>query len=229
MAYMAIKFFTVSSIKPVVAHLTLSIGNHLAASNKVLWLVSGGSSAAIAAGTAKSIDSEGLENIRNLSVSLIDERFGPVGHNDSNWQQLNKAGFKIKGAQMLPVLKNVSLVQTAKDYAQFIEKALKEHNYILGLVGIGADGHTLGIKPDSPATKSRGLICAYEWDDYVRLTLAPQAIKKFDEIVAYATGEEKHWVLDDLDKPISPKQQPAQYLKTARKLTVYNDYKGTPL
>jgi len=229
MTYMAIEFFTVTTIKPVVAHLATTISYHLVEKHKVLWLVSGGSSAKIAVKTAKRIDSEALENIQNLTVSLIDERYGPVGHPDSNWQQLNEAGFRIKGANMPPVLANASLEQTAKNYAQFIEKALKEHDYILGLVGIGADGHTFGIKPGSPAIRGKELVCAYTWDDYVRLTLTPHAIEKIDEIVAYAVGNEKRGALDDLVKSIPPKQQPAQYLKTARKLTVYNDYKGSPL
>lgn len=229
MAYMAIEFFTVTTTKPVVAHLVTTISHHLAAKHKISWLISGGSSAKIAMETAKRIENGSLENIHNLTVSLMDERYGPVGHSDSNWQLLNDVGFKINGANMLPVLMGKSLNQTAKNYGQFIEKVLKENDYILGLVGIGADGHTLGIEPDSPATQSRSLICAYNGDGYVRLTLTPQTIKKFDEIVAYAVGDEKRRVLDDLDKPIPPKKQPAQFLKTARKLTVYNDYKGTPL
>ncbi|OGL38351.1 hypothetical protein A3J32_03250 [Candidatus Saccharibacteria bacterium RIFCSPLOWO2_02_FULL_46_7] len=226
---MAIEFFTVLSIEPAVAHLVLSISRHLAANDRVLWLVSGGSTVKIAVETANRLNSEGLDNIRNLSVSLVDERYGPAGHSDSNWQQLTDAGFTIKGANMLIVLTNVGLEQTAKNYAELIKSALMKHDYILGLVGIGADGHTLGIKPRSPATSSNDLVCAYSWDDYIRMTLTPKIIPQFDEIVAYAVGQEKYKVLDELDKSISPKQQPAQYLKLARQFTVYNDYKGTKI
>ncbi len=226
---MAIDFFTISSPEPVTAYLTLAISRHLASRKKVLWLVSGGSAVKLAAEVAKTLDDENIDNISNLTVSLIDERYGPVGHQDSNWQQLKDAGFAIKGANLQPVLKNQDFEQTARNYAKSIHQEFDNADFIIGLVGIGADGHTLGIKPHSPATGSQGLVCGYTWDDYARLTLTPKAIKKFDEIVAYAVGEEKHKVLDDLGKSKPAEEQPAQYLKTARKITIYNDYKGAPI
>ena len=45
----------------------------------------------------------------NLVVALVDERYGPVGHPDSNWFKLEIAGFKIKGAKMIPILIGISL------------------------------------------------------------------------------------------------------------------------
>ena len=226
---MAIRFCKISSPEPVIAYLALTISRHLAEGEKILWLVSGGSAINIVVEVAKRLESADIDNVANLTVSLIDERYGSVGHPDSNWQQLKDAGLKIDGANLRPVLKNKSLEQTVKDYAKLIGQAFKEYDYKIGSVGIGADGHTLGIKPHSPATTSDGLVCAYPWDDYVRLTLTPRTIAEFDEIVAYVVGEEKRRVLQRLNKSIPPEDQPAQYLKSARKLTVYNDDKGEPV
>lgn len=223
---MAISFCKISSPEPVIAYLTLTLSQRLAEKGKILWLVSGGSAIEIAAEVSKRFGSTDTKNMTNLTVSLVDERYGPLSHQDSNWQQLIDAGLSINGANLQPVLKNKSLEQTAKDYAKFIEQAFEKCDYKIGLAGIGADGHTFGIKPHSPATDSDGLVCAYAWDDYVRLTLTPKAIDGLDEIVAYVIGEEKHKILDDLDKSLSPEDQPAQYLKSAGKLTIYNDYKG---
>ena len=223
---MAINFRKISSPEPVIAYLTLTLSRRLAEKEKILWLISGGSAIEIAVEVANRFGSTDIENIANLTVSLIDERYGPVSHQDSNWQQLKDAGFNVNDANLQPVLKNKDIERTAKDYARFIGQAFEECDYKICLVGIGADGHTFGIKPHSPATNSDGLVCAYAWDDYVRLTLTPKAIDELDEIVAYVVGEEKHKVLDDLTKSISPEDQPAQYLKSASKLTIYNDYKG---
>ena len=223
---MAIRFCKISSPEPVIAYLALTISRHLAEGEKILWLVSGGSAINITVEAAKRLDDTNVENIANLTISLIDERYGPVGHPNSNWQQLKDAGLQINGANLRPVLKNKSLEQTAKDYTKFIGQAFKKYDYKIGLVGIGADGHTLGNKPHSPATNSDGLVCAYPWGDYVRLSLTPRTIAEFDEIVAYVVGKEKRRVLQSLNKSIPPEDQPAQYLKSARKLTVYNDYKG---
>ena|SRR3989344_3769259 len=226
---MTIEFFTTASSKPAVTHLAVAISRHLANKDKVLWLVPGGSAIGVAVDISKMLDAEHIEAIENLTVSLTDERYGPAGHPGSNWQKLKAAGFAIKDAKLQSVLKNKSLEQTAKDYAQAIEKDLHDADYRVALTGIGADGHTFGIKPNSPATNSQELVSAYAWDDYVRLTLTPSAIERLDEIVVYAIGKEKHEVLDELDESIPPKEQPVQYLKTVRKITVYNDYKGTPL
>lgn len=223
---MAIEFFTTASTEPVIAHLALTISRHLAMHGKVLWLVSGGSAIKIAVETAKKLDRANINSIDSLTVSLVDERYGPAGHQDSNWQQLMDAGFDIKGATLQPVLTNLDLAQTTRQYNDFAKRALNESDFKLALVGIGPDGHTLGIKAHSPAVKSRRYVCGYKWEDYVRLTFTPAAIAKFDEIVAYAVGREKHKVLELLDKNLPAEELPAQFLKQAKKLTVYNDYKG---
>src|SRR5581483_2009131 len=101
--------------------------------------------------------------------------------------------------------------------------------YRIGLVGIGADGHTLGIKGLSPATNAEGLVSHYKWYDYERLTLTPKAIPMLDEVVAYVVGKIKNRLLDDLDKPISAAKFPGKYLLRAHKLSIYNDYKGEVL
>src|SRR5450830_1401642 len=58
--------------------------DHLSKGERILWLLSGGSSIPIAI-----IASQSLQNIdlSNLFVSLTDERYGPIGHKDENWQQ----------------------------------------------------------------------------------------------------------------------------------------------
>ena len=35
---------------------------------------------------------------------LTDERYGPVGHPDSNWSQLLQKGFDLPQAKLVPVL-----------------------------------------------------------------------------------------------------------------------------
>lgn len=226
---MVIEYFKVTSSDPVATHLTSVIKKHLQNGEKVLWILSGGSSIKIAIDTANKLNIAKIDSIGNLSISLADERYGQNGHLDSNWQQLLNAGLKIPGANLFPVLTGGDLGRTSRNFDNFIKNALAKNNFRIALVGIGADGHTLGIKPRSPAVNSVLHACSYEWDDYTRLTLTPVAIAKIDEIVAYAVGNEKHKALDDIDRNISNDDLPANFLKSVRKLTVYNDYKGVPL
>jgi 6-phosphogluconolactonase/glucosamine-6-phosphate isomerase/deaminase len=67
----------------------------------VLWLISGGSCIPIAVEVAKRLQKY---NVSNLTVTLTDERYGLLGHADSNWQQLLDAGFVLPGATLVPLL-----------------------------------------------------------------------------------------------------------------------------
>lgn len=169
---------------------------------------------------------EGL-SLKNLSIFLTDERYGPIGHSNSNWSHLEKNGFKLSGTRLIPTLVNRTLDETVQLYEKTVGPFLSDSSvYKLAMAGIGADGHTFGIKPKSPAVFSKELVSGYRGDDFVRITLTPNAIKMMDEIVVYATGQEKQPVLDDLDNNISIVRQPAQALKQVKNLTIYNDYKG---
>jgi 6-phosphogluconolactonase/glucosamine-6-phosphate isomerase/deaminase len=193
---------------------------------RVLWLIPGGSAMDIAILAAQKISSAKLTNI---TVSLTDERYGPPGHKDSNWQQLLKNGFYLPGAKLLPVLNGNSLDTTASNYSVKLNSALASVDYSLALAGMGSDGHIFGIKPNSPAFSSPKDVVGYEWDDYSRLTPTINFIQKLSEVVLYVAGPEKHQALDQLseDRPVT--EQPAQLLKKLNNVTIFNDYKGEEL
>lgn len=220
---MAIRFRKISSIDPVVAHLCITISRRLAAGEKVLWLVTGGSSIPLEAEVASRLN---RTNLRNLIVTLSDERYGPVGHSDSNWQQLLDAGFNLDGATLQPVLSDKSFEETAAQYSQMLESDWAVADYKIGFIGIGPDGHAAGIKPGSPAVNSNKIVSAYQGDDFARLTITPKAIARLDETVSYALGEAKWPMLKRLTKTLPIQEQPAQCLKAVAKVTIYNDYKG---
>lgn len=195
---------------------------HLGKGERVLWLVPGGSGLGVAAAVTKLLKGP----YERLFVSLTDERYGQPDHPDSNWRQLLEAGFNLPGAHLQPVLDGSSLAQTARRYARQLADNLTAADYSLALAGMGADGHVLGIKPDSPAIESEELAIGYEWSDFTRLTATPAAIAKLDEVVLYAVGAEKYPQLADLERSLPISKQPAQALKQAGKLTIFSDYKG---
>lgn len=200
-----------------------TIGQKLKNGQNVLWLVPGGSSIAIAVKVSRKLTAV---NLKNLTVTLTDERYGEVRHPDSNWRQLRDAGFTLTSANFQPVLLGKDFNQTAIDYSKTIENDFKDCDFKLGFIGIGADGHTAGIKPASPAVTSDKWAVGFRGDDFLRLTITSKAISQLDEVVSYAIGRAKWPVLDQLEKDLPIERQPAQCLKTAGKLTIYNDYKG---
>jgi 6-phosphogluconolactonase/glucosamine-6-phosphate isomerase/deaminase len=210
---------TVDTIEPVVRHLAGAISERLERGQRVLWLISGGSAIAVAVAVQKQ-----LAPSPDLAIGLVDERYGDMGHADSNWTQLLAAGFDPSRNTPLPVLQNKSIEETARDYEVKLKNAMQSSDYRIGLLGIGADGHTSGILPGSPAAGSQRLVDYYEGPDYRRITTTPKCIKQLDEAVVYAAGEAKKPALSMLitsDLPIA--EQPAQALKAVQKLIIFTD------
>ena len=169
---------------------------------------------------------EGVD-LSNLTVTLTDERYGPVGHPDSNWWQMEEAGVTLPGAQRIPVLAGADRPATTSAFAAHLQAAFSQADYVLGFFGIGADGHTAGILPGSLAVHSEELAASYDAGNYERITMTPKAVTRLDEAVVYAVGKAKWPVFDDLSKGDLPLDvQPAQILKQVPECTVFNDYKG---
>lgn len=216
-----IEFLKISTSAPVVTHLRDVIVSRLS-SGSVLWLVSGGSAVQIAVEVSRALKEHDLSG---LTVTLADERFGEVGHADSNWQQLTAAGFSLPGATLIPVLTGDSLKKTVERWGTQLAELFESCDYSLGLLGIGPDGHTAGILPGSVAVAAKDPAVAYEGGGYTRITTTPAILGELDEVVVYAVGQSKAKALQDLQTDLSLAQQPAQLLKRIQQVTVYNDSK----
>lgn len=219
-----IKYEKINGPQKVADYIYDLLSDHLGRKEKVLWLIPGGSAISIAIDVAGRIRHD--PNLNLLCISLTDERYGAPGHDDSNWQQLKDKGFQLPGAQFMPVLNGKDFETTAVNYASSLNMAVESADYSLALAGMGPDGHIFGIKPKSPAIDTSKDAVAYDWDDYKRLTLTINFIKKLDEVIIYAAGNEKHRQFDLLEQDIDPAQQPAQLLKQLQRVTIFNDYKG---
>ena len=216
-------FFRIKSADSIVKKISKTLISNLE-QGEVLWLLSGGSAIDVAVECSKGLNGA---NLGNLTISLVDERFGEVGHADSNWNQLLEAGFSLPGANLHPWLDGGNSSRTASKTSDFFNTALSSSAYKLALVGMGADGHIAGILPKSPAATSEQMVVAYHAGDYQRLTLGFSALMRLDEAFLYATGENKAGQLESLAaKNIDPIIQPAQIIKRLPSWWVYNDRIG---
>lgn len=219
-----IHYRKIESGSDVSDYLSGVILKQLSKGSRVLWLLAGGSAMDVAIQTAQKLS--GSYNLDKITISLTDERYGAPGHADSNWRQLTEKGFKLPGANMLPVLSGKDMAQTAQDYAQLLNRMIDSNGYSIALAGMGADGHIFGIKPHSPAVEELDDVSSYDWEDYRRITPTLKLLKKLDEVVMYVTGEEKHYQIDLLDRNLPDQEQPAQQLKRLKNVIFFNDYKG---
>lgn len=210
------------------AALRTRLENELGTGRKVLWLVSGGSNIAISVAIMYVL-TDALT--RNLTVMLIDERYGPVGHDDSNMQGLKVAGFDAKHAKIVDILEDSNdLEATRSAYDERARLAFSEAEIIIGQLGIGNDGHIAGILPQSPATESVEFVAAYTTEIYDRLTLTSHALKRLAAAYVYAFGADKPATLRALRDDMLPyAQQPAQILKELPEVYIFNDEIGDTL
>jgi 6-phosphogluconolactonase/glucosamine-6-phosphate isomerase/deaminase len=206
-------------IEAAAEQLAGSIRCELLAGNRVLWLLSGGSSLTIA--TAAAAKLRDIDHQR-LYVTLTDERYGPVGHPDENWQQLLASGFELPQAHLYRPLTGESFADTVAHFNHWLESAVAAVEYTIGIFGIGPDGHTAGIKPHAPAIMSNHMADGYEAEDFTRLTITPHVIEECNEIVIQASGADKQTMLEQwlaTDQPFG--DQPAQALKHVANATLY--------
>lgn len=219
------KFVRIGNISEGVGPLREQLSHDLADAKHILWLVSGGSNIPLSVAVMAQLPDE---LTRGLSIMLADERFGPVGHADSNAQQLMQAGFLTKQANFIPVLKpNLSLSDTCKLYGEDFSQAVRAADIVIGQFGMGTDGHIAGILPGSAAVSSGDMTISYAASDYTRLTLTPKALQKLTVAYVFAFGHDKLTALEKLEsQTLSLDVQPAQLIKQIPGAYVYNDQIG---
>ncbi|KKQ87932.1 MAG: hypothetical protein UT09_C0007G0015 [Parcubacteria group bacterium GW2011_GWF2_38_8] len=200
--------------------LASSILKQLNSGKQVLFFVTGGSSMAVAVRTAELLREHPHQN---LTVTLTDERYGPIDHFNSNYFQLMEKGFDLPQAKMIPILIDDDQNITTEKFNTVLREELGKREYKIGLFGIGTDGHIAGILPESAAMNSENFACAYDTPVFSRITITPKVIEQLDEAVAYAKGEEKQEALKNLEKDIEASKQPAQILKKIPLLTIFTD------
>lgn len=200
----------------------------LESDRKVLWLVCGGSNIPVAVKTMDLLRTQTDESkLSGLTVAQTDERYGPVGHKDSNWAQLAEMGFNLRKIASIPVLIGKSLEATVSDYADNLKSAMEQcltaGGEIIALFGIGSDSHIAGILPDSPVFSDPRSASGYEAGPFIRITMTTHAVRKVSCAYALAFGDSKKQTIRKLGKKGDIVQEPAQILKTLPQAYLYSD------
>lgn len=213
----------------IIQNLSQVVARHLSGLLKqqpVTWFVSGGSNVTCEAETVRLL--AGSPYLQRLTIALIDERFGAVGHADSNWQQLTQAGFMVHGPHYIAPFteQQVTLEQAVTRYEHVLAHVIDGTNYCYAQLGIGDDGHIAGILPHSSATEpTNRFVVGYSSEPYKRLTASFNLLRQLDEIALVAYGQQKWPQLQRLEAGLDIAEQPAQIIKDVPRQTIYTDYR----
>lgn len=192
-----------------------------------LLLLSGGSFIEVCKQLALLLTKEPL-SLGKVTVSLIDERFVPIGHPDSNETQIRQSGLIEEvekcGGTWEPILTGITAQEEETRVDELFKELLSNSELIIPVFGIGDDGHSAGILPQESETElnnnfSNRYFSYYEVDPNYpnpfkqRLTMTPQAIKTLKQSYLFAKGEKKKEVLNTLLNESRPNHEfPAKLL-----------------
>ncbi|MEO6761297.1 MAG: 6-phosphogluconolactonase [Candidatus Saccharimonadales bacterium] len=192
----------------------------------VIWLVCGGSNIPVEVNIMAKVRSDCDNRLGNLLILPMDERYGKPGHKDSNFAQLKAAGFDPGNAVWLDILsQDLPLTQTVSRYSDLVQKYFSGADIIIGLFGLGADGHTAGVLPKSPAVfEEAASVVGYDSPPFIRITLTPQQLIKTSTAYVLAYGESKNESLHRLKANTDSMEiLPSKLLYDIPETFVYND------
>jgi 6-phosphogluconolactonase len=154
-----------------------------------------------------------------------DERHVPPDHADSNYRMVKEALLThapIPEANVHRIRTEMSdAAEAAADYEQVIRNAFQIRpgewpRFDLVLLGMGPDGHTASLFPDTPILHERSSLAAAVWVASMqtwRVSLTPPVLNHARTVLFLAGGAEKAETLHAvLEGPSEPERLPAQLI-----------------
>ncbi len=153
-----------------------------------------------------------------------DERCVAPDHPDSNYQMAMEAGFKqvpIPASQIHRMPADAdNIIESAKKYEAEIQSSLGERPFDLIMLGMGDDGHTASLFPQTTALKEdKHLVAANHipQKETWRMTMTYPCINSARHIAVYVIGASKSaMVANILRGPYEPLEWPSQKIGAPR-------------
>ena len=220
---MALQFTQTDTPRLGITMLADEVVRHIKGGERVAWLVPGGSNIPVSVAVMDVLCEQLDETqLTKLSIRLTDERYGPIGHKDSNWQQLIDAGFRFT-TDSKPVLFGGTLEETVKAYEEDIEALFADTDHIIGQFGIGADGHIAGVLPHTIGVATTDPTIGYQSGALTRISLSLQTLSKLNSAYAFVFGASKAEAVRNLQTDMSLDDMPSQVLKSLPTAHVFTD------
>ncbi len=143
-------------------------------------------------------------NWNKVSLFWSDERSVSSTHKDSNYHMAMESGLKnllIPFEQIHRMIAETKIKENAEKYEDLIKNTLKEKPFDLIMLGMGPDGHTASLFPNTLALKERERwVVSNEvpQKNTTRMTMSYPCINSAQNIVIYVIGDSKKKMLASL-------------------------------
>jgi 6-phosphogluconolactonase len=145
----------------------------------------------------------GLIPAPGLTILFSDDRYVPADSDQSNYHQ-SRALFTALGLapqQVLRIRTELPLAQATADSESRLTQLLSDGRRItLGLLGIGADGHTCSLFSAADLQRARGrlAISVHRPDGRDAVSVTPAVLERVDQLIFMVAGADKRTAVDGL-------------------------------
>jgi 6-phosphogluconolactonase len=157
-----------------------------------------------------------------VEVFFGDERTVPPDHKDSNYRMAREALLSkvpIPGDNVYRMAGERDPNAAAREYGQMLKEKFGDGGIDLVLLGMGDDGHTASLFPETEAldeTKHRCVANFVPKLNTWRLTLTAPFINRSAQVIVLVSGASKAQRLQEvLEGPPDPRRLPVQLIKPA--------------
>jgi 6-phosphogluconolactonase len=183
------------------AALAERLGGAIAAAGASAIMLSGGTTPLPA---YRALGSRPLPHDERLHVLFSDERYVPRESEASNYHQSRPLldALALTPARLLRVRTELPLEQAAEEYERALAALLDSGVRIgLGLLGLGADGHTASLFSGADLARARGhlAIAVHRPDGMSAISVTPQLLAQVNALLFVVAGADKQGAVRALE------------------------------
>jgi len=184
------------------AELAQRLGQAVAAAGASAIMLSGGHTPLAA---YRALGAQPPPHDGRLHLLFSDERYVPSDSEASNYHQARPLldALALAPRALLRVRTELPLEAAAADYERALGELLQAGVPIsLGLLGLGADGHTAALFSGADLARSRGrlAIAVHRPDGMSGVSVTPELLARVDAVLFVVAGDDKHEALEALER-----------------------------